>query len=314
MSTGQPRIPAEIDTPNIPLLEYFFTVQITGGVGVLIVLLTVLLSSRVRRHTVWTSFCVTWIISVVSYCLLLIAGQQTGAQPNPTLCLIQASMIYGAPVLTAQSMLCLVCQLWSTLKRNSSAKVQGERTAQTILLLVFPYTIYVLALVESLVIGLLNPTKVVRAPSDIYCIISNTIPGKVSGVIVIITEAITIFYEARIGLIVYYNWRHFNRPDTTGSISPTLMIRVAVFTFFGFVTIAASLVLLSHVASIVPNVFIAIMPLAAFLVFGTQLDIVRVWIFWRPAPPPARLSVLSSAHTSSSVDSSIKTTDPSEKV
>jgi len=155
------------------------------------------------------------------------------------------------------------------------------------LLLMFPYIIYILALGESLAIGILNPDKVIRAPSDIYCIISTTIPGKISGIIVIATQIVTIVFEGRIAIFLHANWRSCRRSETPGSMSLTMMIRVAIFTFFGLVTIAASLVLLSHTDSIIPNVFIAIMPMAAFSVFGTQLDIVRVWMFWQENPRPA---------------------------
>jgi len=46
------------------------------------------------------------------------------------------------------------------------------------------------------------------------------------------------------------------------------------------------------------------MPMAAFLVFGTQLDIVRVWMFWQK---PLRPASTASAHSpSNSTDSTFK--------
>lgn len=63
---------AGVDHPDDPLLKFFFTFQIIGGVGVTAILVTAALSDRIRRHAVWMSFNLTWIISVLSYCLLYV--------------------------------------------------------------------------------------------------------------------------------------------------------------------------------------------------------------------------------------------------
>lgn len=56
--------------PNPPLVRFFVVVQLLGGIGIALMLLTALISHRVRRHSTWISFCVSWIISVGSYTLL----------------------------------------------------------------------------------------------------------------------------------------------------------------------------------------------------------------------------------------------------
>ena len=51
-------------------LKIFLTFQISGGVGLLAVLLTAIFAPKVYRHFTWLNFCITWLIYCISYILL----------------------------------------------------------------------------------------------------------------------------------------------------------------------------------------------------------------------------------------------------
>lgn len=75
----------------------FDVLDIVGLVVLVIVLLTALLSSKVKRTPTWYSFIVSGIIFSVSKLLLL--GHQAGPVPNQTICFIQGILVYPVIVL-----------------------------------------------------------------------------------------------------------------------------------------------------------------------------------------------------------------------
>lgn len=100
------------------LMQAFLVLQSIGGLGHVVMLATIYLSPKVTRSPTWVNFSITWIVYVVSYILLYVltpppdlyytlnrayralAGQETkAAGPTFPLCLAQASLVYGAPVL-----------------------------------------------------------------------------------------------------------------------------------------------------------------------------------------------------------------------
>ncbi|KAF8150018.1 hypothetical protein B0H34DRAFT_172649 [Crassisporium funariophilum] len=88
-----------VEIPNIHFIVLFNSLQLFGLVSLSAVLVTAWLSSQIRRASTWFSFVLSWIVSCTSY--LLVFGNQTGPEPSAALCLAQATLTYGAPVLTA---------------------------------------------------------------------------------------------------------------------------------------------------------------------------------------------------------------------
>ena len=83
-----------LDKPGIYV---YLTLNIIGGVGMLVMLLTAAASPKVHRLPTWYSFCIAWLLSSVSYTLLFISGQQFTSQPIYSVCFIQAALIYSMP-------------------------------------------------------------------------------------------------------------------------------------------------------------------------------------------------------------------------
>lgn len=81
------------------MITAFVALQLTGAVGLLLIIATATIGRGVVRYSTWYSFCVSWIISCLSYSLLFLAGQQSARPPPFGLCVTQSALIYFAPVL-----------------------------------------------------------------------------------------------------------------------------------------------------------------------------------------------------------------------
>lgn len=75
----------------------FVALNLAGGVGLVLVLITAALSRKVKRNPTWYSFCFSWVFYAVSYSLLFLAGEQTNPTPPYSLCSTQAALIYALP-------------------------------------------------------------------------------------------------------------------------------------------------------------------------------------------------------------------------
>ncbi|TDL28318.1 hypothetical protein BD410DRAFT_834441 [Rickenella mellea] len=279
------------------LLGVFLGLLIAGGVGNIVLLATAFLSSKVKRNVTWINFCIVWVIFCASYLILSFAGQQTGPPPSHGLCLLQAVMVYGAPPLATTATLALATQLWFTLHQSigdSSTTQPHHVHRRNLVLVIVPYIIYVVFLVESLVIGLSVPDRVVRADSDVYCVVISGLPGKISAFYVLMAMLATVILEAFICRVIARNWFKFRGVQKKGA-SLGVVVRVVAFTTFGVGVVATSLVFLTHVSNVIPNIFLAAMPLAATLIFGTQMDIFQAWWIFRrtrnSSPPSDKLQM-----------------------
>jgi len=81
----------------IQLINIFNALQVMGFLVLGAVFFTALLSPDVRRTATWFSMIAPWMISALSY--FLIVGQQIGSDPGFGICLTQAGLVYAAPVL-----------------------------------------------------------------------------------------------------------------------------------------------------------------------------------------------------------------------
>jgi len=259
----------------------FVALQAFGFLGSLAILLTVLLSKNVKRYPTWISFCVAWIISAFSYLLLFISGTQQPARhfdATNAACLVQASLVYSGPVLNACTSLALVFQLWQFIT-NSAPRYKRVVNA---LLLIGPYVLWVLMTVTLLIRGAMDK-KVIAMEGGLYCGQPDGIPGDTSAGIVIFAMAVTLLFEFLLARILFINWRKLRHESTSGSqVSIGMISRVVVFNVFGLLGIGTGAAFLSNnqTGRDIANMLIALMPVAFVLVFGTQSDIMRAWMFW----------------------------------
>ncbi|KAI1786457.1 hypothetical protein LXA43DRAFT_975775 [Ganoderma leucocontextum] len=264
-------------------VRIFIAFQATGAIGLLAVLLTVILAPKVYRHFTWLNFCITWLIYCISYLLLAFTGSQTSPEPpSYPLCLTQASLIYAAPVLVAMSTFALVLQLWFTLsKALAPPKAKQRDCLRNGFLLLAPYVAWLTEIIVILVIGTMHPTDVERAGHFVYCTISTGRPGNITAAIVAAILLVMVGFDIYIGAMLYRNWRALQGSDQPFQIPFSLLVRVALFSLVCVIGIGCAFVFLANVSYFAGNVIISLMPMIAFLVFGTQRDILKVWMFWR---------------------------------
>ena len=115
-ATG-PKTSSIVDLTDI---KVFIVLQMLGGIGMLVLLSSALLSRTkdvqqlqlkasasnfsirpINRSRTWYSFCISWIISCFSYCLLFFAREQFNQNEKPSygVCMVQAALIYSSPPL-----------------------------------------------------------------------------------------------------------------------------------------------------------------------------------------------------------------------
>jgi len=273
-------------TGNPAFVAAFVALQAFGFLGSLAILLTVLLSKNVKRYPTWISFCAAWIISAFSYLLLFISRQQSARHFDTTNapCLVQASLIYSGPVLNACTSLALVFQLWQFIT-NSAPR---HKRVVNALLLIGPYVLWVIMTVTLLMRGAMDK-KVIAMEGGLYCGQPDGIPGDISAGIVIFAMAVTLVFEFLLAKILFINWRKLRHESTSRSqVSIGMISRVVVFNVFGLLGIGSGAAFLSNnqTGRDIANMLIALMPVAFVLVFGTQPDIMRAWVFWGKEDTP----------------------------
>ncbi|KAI0761007.1 hypothetical protein BD413DRAFT_681400 [Trametes elegans] len=268
-------------------LKVFLTFQFLGAIGLLAVLLTAVFARKVYRHFTWLNFCISWLIYCVSYTLLAFSGQQTRReQPVYPLCLTQACLIYAAPVLVAMTTFSLVLQLWFTLQNALKPPAKGtpRQTFRDVFMLLAPYVLWLGFIIAILVLGTQHPSTVQRAGGLVYCTIKTGTPrvsGNVTASFVAAILLVMVGLDVYIGVVLYKNWRALRGSDCPRKLPFSLIVRVSIFSFFCVVGIGCAFLFLSEVSFFAGNTIIALMPLIAFLVFGTQRDILGAWCFWR---------------------------------
>ncbi|KAL0958183.1 hypothetical protein HGRIS_000346 [Hohenbuehelia grisea] len=279
----QPRNATSDDGPGIPSIAISFGVlQFVGGLALSGILCTVLFAQNVKRSMTWISFCIAWIFSCISFNLLFFAGQQTGPiEPNFGLCVVQGALIHSVPVLQAAVSLALVIHTWAFVQSTVTGHPYLSRRTNLIFLLIFPWVLSLSLFVGFLVFGIQNPSTVHREKTGSYCnIFYKRIPSKVTSGTAGVLVLISLIFEVSLGRILYRHWRLLSGK----AAYLTMAIRVMTFTFVGALVLCLAIVYFASRAR--SEILLAIIPIIAVVVFGTQADLRRAWMFWKNAPPP----------------------------
>ncbi|KAJ7343106.1 hypothetical protein DFH08DRAFT_871729 [Mycena albidolilacea] len=256
------------------LITAFMFLQIFGGhLGIPIVLLTTVFSKTIQRRPVLINFLVTWVIYATAYTLLLYTGKQTGPEPPKPLCIAQAAFVYGATVMTSAAGLAFVIHLWFSLKTGK--KMTGR---WHILLLLSPYILFVAFSITMLVAGSQNSETISRSRSLFYCSISLHLMTVVPATTAVIMAAVVVF-EVLICVRLYRHRRAFRNMarTNTGAAPLDLLIRVGIFSLYSLLAFVACIAFWVSTGDLLPYIILASLPTVAFLMFGTQGDLLRAW-------------------------------------
>ncbi|KAL5533774.1 hypothetical protein ACEPAG_234 [Sanghuangporus baumii] len=316
MSSGLPKSEADYFQHIQRVKEStYLGIQIAGGQILLpILVLTVLFSKRVKRHPVFISFCISWILSSIIYSLLLYRGRSSddllSLNPSYTVCLVQASLISGIQAMTSCTNLTLVIHLWQLMRQCPVSEHRGMgfswRSRKEMLfdyaLLVTPYLIFISFTVAIMVIGG-NPAETADGSGFIpgsnlsisgpfYCIIlqnANFSHSLDPGLNILRS---VVGFCCSISLITPTKKRTFLKRNTFNWMA--LFSRITLFSGYRIVAVILNIILIDHpdtllLVGIVKNnsfngvidFFNAANPFIVLVVFASEKDIWSVWCFWR---------------------------------
>lgn len=283
----------EASTSKITLVAIFDFTQIFGFVLLGIVLLTAALAPSIRRSPAWFNFLSTWVLSCISYLVTL--GQQTGEEPNFSICLLQAMLVYAAPAVTVTAGLCFSIEMWRIVTRaggSSGGRALSFRDYGAII--IAPYVVHFFICAEVLILGLKNREWVQRDRTSMFCHLDSTTPAYITGAVVICVILIAMGFVASIAIYIRRHMaasRLFHGQQVANI--QKMVLRFGIFTILPMFGLALSITQVSSrrtgLADGILTIIIGTLPAGAALIFGTQSDIMSVWMFWRkystPRPP-----------------------------
>ncbi|KAJ7477265.1 hypothetical protein B0H11DRAFT_2030482 [Mycena galericulata] len=261
---------------DLQLVDAFLGLQIGAGLGLSILVWTALGSNRVKRNPTWYSFCAAWIVSCISYTFIFLVGQQES--PNFGVCVTQAAGIYSAPSLTGCATLAFSIDMLFGVRAASTNLPRKHISSINIALLIIPYLIWICLFIGFLVFGLHNPAMVQKGPNGTYCDLSSFTPSKISGLLVVVQTVSLLAVQGYIGSRLIRK-RNFLK---NSKLLP-MAIRIMVFSLMAAIGlgIGFAYVLFSERAPVF-DIMISILPASAVVIFGTQMDLVNVWLFRVP--------------------------------
>ncbi|KAJ8081810.1 hypothetical protein PM082_007656 [Marasmius tenuissimus] len=302
---------SDATTGTSPLVIAFIVFQSIGLFCSIVIFASALFSPKTRQAT-WFNFIIILFINCFSYLLLPISGQLKNPRPPFNLCFAQACLIYGVPVLAIAGTGALVVQL--LLNINFALSPRGDAcrgVSWTTAAVATPYALFFAVILEVLIIGIKDSSTIQKLPEVAYCNLSNPVPGRVSAAIVTLLVVPIIAVAALICLRIRRNWTEFKKQRETVS----MFFRLCSFTLLAIICALAGamffLVALlggSEDGVATENLLLAIVPMMAIATFGTHMDLLRVWMFWRKKPTAPADST-----TVEEFESFMDMTDPTKK-
>jgi len=275
--------------PDVPFIIAFDIIYLIGLVSIAAILFTALLSPQIKRASTWLMVIASWFIT--SLANLILVGQQTSRPPMTGVCLTQAMFIYALPVFCSFYATAFMWQVYLSISLALGSNSTISRK-QMILLHSVPCVLFFCVLVEVLITGLLRPDTIQRHSLGMFCHLTASAPAKISAGLTIIALVVFLSLEVSIAVILWRLWRSSGKLSplrTQEHISIDVAARVVIFGFCQMIAIGVSA--LQYIPKITiddtkTTLIQAALPVTASLIFGTQRDILRVWMFWRRREPP----------------------------
>lgn len=266
----------------VRLVPAFVTLLALGGqVGLPILVLTCLRSKRLNRHSTFVNCCVTSIIYSLVFCILIYTGQYRRAVPNHALCVAQASMVMAVLPMVSVAVLMFVLQIWATFQDPGSAIfVTFEKRYMLFILLAFPYVTFFGYLIGSILVA--SRPDAVWNYNGLYCFFKPRAMAHYLGPLsCLVPLAMTAVLEAAILVQWFRRWHNVKRvvPLAVKKAQALICFRASLFNVYTWLSLAATVSFQERTPS-VSYLTEAGVPLVAFLVFGTQRDILGAWR-WR---------------------------------
>ncbi|KLO20383.1 hypothetical protein SCHPADRAFT_991761 [Schizopora paradoxa] len=269
-----------------PATFTFFLFLIIGGHVLLPVLVAASIISRdVHRNPILISWIFAWMVYSVSMCLLLYSGENLlYSQPPRTLCLAQAAVNYSSVVLCTFGALMFVVNLWLSIRSIALEKAPcyANNRIWRCFAIIFPCAIFLIVLLLVLLVGSAHPTEVFREYASFFCSVDLPIIRGVQGFAAMALFAMLVFEVWIAVLLGQMHKRKVYLRKSGGPASYHLCIRVAFFTVYILLAIAATVCIWTRPTrgpfESFTDIILSTVPLAVFLCFGTQRDLVRAYV------------------------------------
>jgi hypothetical protein len=246
-----------------------------------IMILTVIFSSKVQRHPTWINLNFSGILTCFVFAFLLTTGQLYETNPEPKICMFQASGVNAVIPLFTGTMLALVLQLWFNAVFDSNSTPRRQLVSvrdRDVILIVIPYIVPLIEFFATLGYALRNPHSVVLTDSGMFCGSTNPILGKISVIYSTIIMVPTLIIQ---GFLLFYIYRTRGRNSHSGPVQVATVIRFGVFLIFVVVSVILSVKSLIRPGStVVANMVELLAPVSFVFIFGLQGDFLRAWMFW----------------------------------
>ncbi|KAJ7599169.1 hypothetical protein C8J56DRAFT_915976 [Mycena floridula] len=269
----------------------FVSLELIGAAGFAFILSTATFFRAVNRSSAWYSFCFSWIISCLSYCFLFFTREASDpAQKDNFLngteglfvlgipqasksCIVQMSLIYSCPVLTAMTTSVLLIHGWYNVHFGlSKPPLETNRKYMAVLLLI-PYTLWFFVFVGLLSFGLKVPGSTMKG--EFYCVSRSVFPGAITSLLVVVTTFFMMPIQVSLGMSLFQKLYHGDKMH--GS---KMVMRVMLFSMLTLVAFAVGVIrLLTLRDSRALTMIMGCLPVAGVLIFGVQRDIGMAWMF-----------------------------------
>jgi hypothetical protein len=249
--------------------------------GLPILLAVTLFSKKVQRHPTFINLLIVFMIVGISSSLLVYAGETSGPEPSLSLCLTQASLLYGVPEIASLAAFTLVFQMFLSIR---TSKYQEENHVVRVWMMVIaPYAGWVLFIIATASVGASHPSNVSRDRRFFYCSVECNALTDTMTLFSAIVLFSTLVLEVWTIVIFYKRWTSISRGSNGKFITAELNLPLRILAFGIYIMIAMSLSLLSvsSPGSPVPDLMIASAATVMILIFGTQPDILRALCFWK---------------------------------
>ncbi|KAJ7450859.1 hypothetical protein FB451DRAFT_716800 [Mycena latifolia] len=287
------------------MVAAFNIISIIGFVLLGAVFCTAVLSPNVHRVSTWYTYILAWM----AFCItpFLVFGHQTHLDPPSSFasCVVDSALMYASRPLAAFATLSLILHLYNNV---SSRLKQGHVHPNFVFaLIVVPPTSYFFMFLWTLLLGIRNPHQVELEPGGFYCHLANSVPAIVGAALVVFATSIALLVEVLTAILLSRNWRAFRALQRRHehAVSLSIIIRVSVFAILPMIGLGLSFT--TYVPALMDNIFpiynfiLALLPTAAAIIFGSQMDLIRAWMFWRRENPALKINSGTTASTPSNV-------------
>lgn len=262
----------------------FFQIA-AGHIALPILTATFLFAKTVRRIPALIVLCLTWIVSGVCSTLLFYVGEHKGPEPGKGLCIAQAALLEAVPPMTSTALVVLAYFVARTYDDPDMGVKMRPRTRKElirlIMLCVLPFVAFGLFVAIGVNIALQHPDEVDRSQRYFYCSLDWPAFSDAVAVISMLLCATAMGIEGYVAVSAARWWRLLRNGGHLTDDNLAFTIRVTLFTCFAFASTVVSLVSIWAPIGAVPDMLAASVGMFLFLVFASQMSVLRAWAFWR---------------------------------